>query len=168
MITDGVLPGNKDQGYVLRRLLRRAIRYADLLSLPKILLHIIALSVIHTYESIYPYIGAQLNNIELVISKEELKFRQTLESGLKEFEKGINPFILATTYGFPIELTEELAKEKGITIDRVKFDKEMDEHKNFLKVHPPACSKVDLQIPMTRLFVFILPTTFYSLHCNKS
>ncbi|MCC6520526.1 alanine--tRNA ligase [Candidatus Nomurabacteria bacterium] len=129
MITDGVLPGNKDQGYVLRRLLRRAIRHADLLSLPKNSLHIIALSVINTYESIYPYIGAQLNNIELVISKEELKFRQTLESGLKEFEKGINPFILATTYGFPIELTEELAKEKGITIDRVKFDKEMDEHK---------------------------------------
>ena len=60
--------------------------------------------------------------------KEEIKFRQTLAQGLKEFEKGVDPFILATTYGFPIELTEELAKEKGITIDREAFNTKMAEH----------------------------------------
>ncbi len=128
MIADGVQPGNKDQGYVLRRLLRRAIRHSDLLSLSKNTLHIIASSVVHTYESVYSYLGGLSSDIELVINKEELKFRQTLDNGLKEFEKGVDPFILATTYGFPIELTEELAKEKGQNIDKEDFNKKMTEH----------------------------------------
>lgn len=62
------------------------------------------------------------------IEKEEKRFRETLERGLREFEKGTDPFVLATTYGFPIELTKELAQEKGIKIDRADFDKKMAEH----------------------------------------
>jgi len=57
------------------------------------------------------------------------KFGKTLESGLKQFDKGVDPFILFTSYGFPIELTEELAREKGITINRAIFDKEMKKHR---------------------------------------
>ena len=65
---------------------------------------------------------------KLTIENEYDKFMKTLDSGLKEFEKGTDPFVLATTYGFPIELTEELAKERGIIIDREDFNKKMAEH----------------------------------------
>ncbi len=128
MIGDGVIPSNTDRGYVLRRIIRRMVRYSDLLGLPNNSLHFIATSVVHKYEITYPYIGAQSNNIELEINKEEEKFRQTLEKGLKEFEKGEDPFILFTTYGFPIELTLELAKEKGREIDLEDFNKKLKEH----------------------------------------
>jgi len=128
MTGDGVIPSNVDRGYVLRRLLRRAVRHSDLLGLPRNSLNIIAGSIVDKYETSYPYLGAQSENIKLVIDKEENKFRQTLEHGLKEFEKGIDPFILFTTYGFPIELTVELAKEKGKEIDLDDFNKKMTEH----------------------------------------
>src|SRR3989344_5983257 len=62
------------------------------------------------------------------IEKEENKFRETLEKGMKEFAKGTDPYVLFTTYGFPLELTEELAKEKGVGIDKVDFNKKMAEH----------------------------------------
>jgi len=128
MISDGVLPGNKDQGYVLRRLIRRAIRHSDLLGLPKNSLTYLSLAVVNQYEEMYTNLTVDLDKIQNTINQEENKFRQTLENGLKEFEKGIDPFILATTYGFPIELTEELAQEKGIKIDREDFNKKMAEH----------------------------------------
>lgn len=128
MISDGVLPGNKDQGYVLRRLIRRAVRHSDLLGLPKNSLIYLSLAVVNQYEEIYKNLTVDLDKIQNTINQEENKFRQTLENGLKEFEKGIDPFILATTYGFPIELTEELAQEKGIKIDREDFNKKMAEH----------------------------------------
>lgn len=128
MISDGVLPGNKDQGYVLRRLIRRAVRHSDLLGLPKNSLTNLSLAVVNQYEEIYTNLRVDLNQIQNVIEQEENKFRQTLENGLKEFEKGIDPFILATTYGFPIELTEELAQEKGIKVDREDFNKKMAGH----------------------------------------
>lgn len=134
LIADGVIPSNKDQGYVLRRLLRRAVRHADNLGFKQGELTSrsdisnIADIFIKKYMITYPNIAIQANVIFTEIEKEETKFRQTLENGLKEFEKGIDPFILATTYGFPIELTEELAKEKGIKIDREDFNKKMADH----------------------------------------
>lgn len=116
MISDGLVPSNNGRGYVLRRLIRRAVRFSKTpLS-----------DEIEKIKKIYKGIYDLDDNGE--IEKEEIKFRKTLEHGLKEFEKGEDPFILATTYGFPIELTEELAKEKGIKIDREDFDKKMAEH----------------------------------------
>jgi len=100
LIEDGVFPSNTGAGYVLRRLIRRVVRFSK----------------------------EPLKTQNKEIKKEEEKFRQTLEKGLKEFEKGVDPFILATTYGFPIELTEELAKEKGIKIDLIDFNKKISEH----------------------------------------
>ena len=116
MISDGVLPSNNGRGYVLRRLIRRAVRFSKI-------------DIKTQLEKIKEkYKGVYVLNDNGEIEKEEKKFRNTLEHGLKEFEKGIDPFILATTYGFPNELTEELAKEKGIAIDRADFDKKMAEH----------------------------------------
>lgn len=128
MIGDDVTPTNSDRGYVLRRIVRRAIRYADVIGLPKNSLHLIAKSVIDKYGSFYSNLEIQENKIQTEINKEEEKFRQTLEKGLREFEKGVDPFILFTTYGFPIELTEELAKEKGILINKKDFNIKMEEH----------------------------------------
>ena len=116
LISDGVIPSNTGRGYVLRRLIRRAVRFS------KGPLEEIIERNKKTYKRIYDL------DDKGIIKEEEKKFRETLERGLKEFEKGINPFVLATTYGFPIELTEELAKEKNIKIDKEDFDKKMAEH----------------------------------------
>lgn len=127
MIIDGVRPSNNDRGYVLRRILRRAVRYSDILGLPADLLSSKLVSeVIQKYKNIYYNLDGEL--IRSVMEEEELKFRKTLEQGLKEFEKGIDPFVLFSTYGFPVELTEELAKEKGKKIDLEDFNKKMAEH----------------------------------------
>ena len=116
IISDGVIPSNADRGYIVRRLIRKCVRLSDKLSD----------NVIDKYKRIYEGIYNLDDKGE--IKKEEDNFRLTLERGLKEFEKGIDPFILFTTYGFPIELTEELTKEKGIKIDIEDFNKKMAEH----------------------------------------
>ncbi|KKQ04008.1 MAG: Alanine-tRNA ligase [Parcubacteria group bacterium GW2011_GWB1_36_5] len=116
IISDGVMPSNTGAGYILRRLIRRAVRFSkqplaqEVEKIKKI------------YEGVYVF------NDKGEIEKEEIKFRQTLEHGLKEFEKDTDPFILFTTYGFPIELTLELAKEKGKMVDLEDFNKKMAEH----------------------------------------
>src|ERR1035437_8166957 len=128
MISHGVTPSNTHRGYILRRLLRRAVRYSDILDFKHGSLFLIATTVIEKYKNIYLELGENAEIIKKEINKEESRFRETLAKGLKEFEKGIDPFILATTYGFPIELTLELATEKGKTIDLEDFHKKMVEH----------------------------------------
>lgn len=126
LLADGVIPGNKDQGYVLRRLIRRAVVQARTLSLQNGTLTRIAELYQEQYKEQYPEV-APIGLVETLKGEEE-KFRKTLEAGIKEFEKGVDPFILATTYGFPIEITEELAKEKGLILDRSAFDIQMKAH----------------------------------------
>ena len=136
MIGDGVLPGNTEQGYFVRRLLRRAVRYADQVGIPAGQLSKLAEIVIHSYETHYTNLKDQKDNILDAIAKEEEQFRKTLEKGMKEFEKlavkgqlsGDDAFLLFTTYGFPYELTEELAQDKGLTIDKDSFSQKMKEH----------------------------------------
>jgi alanyl-tRNA synthetase len=123
LIAEGVLPSNVERGYIVRRLLRRAIRYGksvDLISLAK--------KVIGIYENIYPELKAREADIAVIIKKEKEKFAKTLEEGLKQFEKGADAFELYATYGFPVELTVELAKEKGIKIDIEDFNKKFKSH----------------------------------------
>ncbi len=142
MIADGVRPSNKDQGYILRRLIRRATVRAqkmrffeckDELNKNNIFSGLLN-AIFNIYEGVgYFRVAVEPKsepevNAMIQIELEVGKFKKTLDAGLKEFEKGTDPFILATTYGFPIELTEELAAEKGIIIDRAKFDLEMAEH----------------------------------------
>ncbi len=127
MIADGVLPSNNARGYILRRLLRRAIRHSDVLGLPVgVISNNLVREVVKKYKNTYENLVDAL--ISPVIQGEESKVRKTLEQGLKEFEKGTDPFILFTTYGFPIELTLELAAEKGIKIDMDSFNAKMSEH----------------------------------------
>jgi len=159
MIGDGVLPGNTDQGYFVRRLLRRAVRFADLLEVPAGEFANLAKSVITSYQSHYTNLADREAEIIAAISTEETQFRKTLENGLKQFYKislqvhvdtklvdgkkvidkstahGVksisaqNAFDLFTTYGFPIELTQEIATEKGLVVDLNGFQKLMEEHR---------------------------------------
>lgn len=141
LIADGVTPSNTDRGYVLRRLLRRAVRYADLLNFKSGSLFWLAQSVIEKYRDVYENLEIKSEIIKQEIEKEESKFRETLQKGIKEFEnitryphgvaKSIleqRAFLLFSTYGFPFELTRELARAKGITLDRSKFDEQIKKH----------------------------------------
>ncbi len=126
LISDGVIPSNKDRGYILRRLIRRASVRSAFLGISNDIL----IEVVNIFGDIYKetYPGV-VTTISVEILKAEFEqFNNTIDIGLKEFEKGIDPFILATTYGFPIELTLELAKEKGQTIDVEDFNTKMAEH----------------------------------------
>ncbi|MFH1575694.1 MAG: alanine--tRNA ligase [Candidatus Nealsonbacteria bacterium] len=123
LIADGILPSNVEQGYILRRILRRAIRYGKSLDLTSL-----AQKVIAIYEGVYPELKLKETDILAVIEKEKEKFSKTLEEGLKQFEKGVDAFELYATYGFPVELTMELAKEKGIEINLEDFKKKFKTH----------------------------------------
>jgi len=127
LIADGAVPSNKDQGYFTRRLIRRAVRFASDLGIKDSIASVIGNTYYNTYYNTY-FSDDKKDLILSELEKEENKFRTTLEQGLKEFDKGTDPFILFTTYGFPIEMTKELAQEKGINIDETDFDKKMKKH----------------------------------------
>ena len=128
IIADGAAPGNTGRGYILRRLLRRAVRFADKLEFKNGSIVEIVQVIINKYKDVYPELEKNESIIKDEITKEESKFRQTLENGLKEFERGTDPFDLYQSYGFPIELTLEMAKEKGISIDIEDFKNKLKEH----------------------------------------
>ncbi|KKP79721.1 MAG: hypothetical protein A2271_01660 [Candidatus Moranbacteria bacterium RIFOXYA12_FULL_35_19] len=139
LIADGAYPGNKDQGYFVRRLIRRAVRFAHKLEIEKNFCSDIAKIYIKYYQDAYPDLLEKSKNIFEELEKEENKFRKTLEKGLKEFEKTVSSeqgtvingkavFDLYATYGFPLELTEELAKENNLEIDKKGFEEELGKH----------------------------------------
>jgi len=128
LIGDGVLPSNTDQGYILRRLLRRAVRFADVLGMKPGSLFWLSGTVIEKFGSVYGNLVEKAEHIKKEIDKEESKFRETLKNGLKEFEKGLDAFTLFSSYGFPLELTVELAKESGKKVDVADFETKMKAH----------------------------------------
>lgn len=137
LISEGVFPSNIEQGYILRRLLRRMIRHGKLLNVPGNFFVNLAKKVIEIYQNVYSEIKSNETDILTVIQAEEEKFEKTLSLGLRQFEKiaklgnvsGLNAFHLFDTYGFPLELTEELALEKNLKIDRKEFNKAMEKHR---------------------------------------
>lgn len=135
IIADGVEPGNSERGYVLRRLIRRAVRQGHILGIKENFTTKIAKVVQEIYGASYPEIVNE--NILGVLEKEEEKFRVTLLKGLKEFENqkskiknisGKLAFDLYQTYGFPIEMTKELAEENNMTVDEKSFEEELQKH----------------------------------------
>ena len=136
MIADGVRPSNTDQGYILRRLIRRAVRYADVLGIGKGMLSELVPVIAEKYKGVYDNVALMNGVIVKEIWEEEDKFRKTLERGMKElvqlFEhkaiSGEDAFKLFSTYGFPIEMTEELAHEHYVRVDRAQFDIEFKKH----------------------------------------
>jgi len=130
----GIAPSNTDQGYIVRRLIRRAVRYGRQLGIKNDLwIKEITQVVIDDYKEIYPELERNKDFVLSNLDEEEAKFKKTLEKGLKEFEKreisGREAFNLYQTYGFPIEMTKELAEEKGIQVDEEEFQQELKKHR---------------------------------------
>ncbi|MBI4598872.1 alanine--tRNA ligase [Candidatus Uhrbacteria bacterium] len=137
LIGDGVFPSNKDQGYFVRRLIRRAVRCAAKLGIQEPVGASVGEAVVETYAVAYPSLSEGRARIAAELSQEEEKFRRSLEKGEREFEKmlavservtGEQAFVLYTTYGFPLELTEEMVQEKGYAIDKEAFQAEFRKH----------------------------------------
>lgn len=137
--TRGIVPSNVDQGYVLRRLIRRAVRFGRNINLPEGSLAKIAKCYVEKYKNAYEELEVNSEKIYNELNKEEEKFSKTLTDGLKEFNKvvthiqgttfpGKTAFRLYDTFGFPLEITQELAKEKGFTVDVDGYNNAFSEH----------------------------------------
>lgn len=140
LISDGVQPSNEGRGYVLRRLLRRAARHGRLLGIKGLFLKEVVDAVVENYGGNYPVLVENKDYITKIITLEEERFNETIDSGMNilngyieelEVEKskvlsGEKAFKLYDTYGFPIELTEEILEEKGMSVDNEEFKKEME------------------------------------------
>ncbi|GGB04310.1 alanine--tRNA ligase [Macrococcus hajekii] len=138
-IGDGALPSNEGRGYVLRRLLRRAVRFAQQLNINQPFMYHLVDIVAAIMKAYYPSVEEQKDFIKRVIKSEEDRFHETLEEGLVHFNrlketadgtlKGEDVFKLYDTFGFPVELTEELAEENGLKVDHAGFEKAMEEQR---------------------------------------
>ena len=141
LLADGVLPSNEGRGYVLRRIMRRAMRHAHLLGAKEPLMHRLVPALITEMGQAYPELGRAEPLIREVLAREETKFRQTLANGLKLLDEatgtmgeggelpGETAFKLYDTFGFPYDLTEDALRARGIAVDRVGFDEAMARQK---------------------------------------
>jgi alanyl-tRNA synthetase len=129
-IGDGIIPSNEERGYVLRKLLRRALRLGRTLKIEGPFIYQVVGTVIDMFKTAYPDLAKRREEIALVVKSEEERFLDTLDKGLLQFEEisgkgkkisGADAFKLYDTYGFPLELTVEIAGEHGITVDEAKF-----------------------------------------------
>jgi len=137
LIADGIIPARDDRGYILRRLIRRVIKHGEALNLQENFLLNLALRVIENYGKFYPELEVNQKNILEILKLESEKFQRTLKEGTKYFKRyvekviaekkkvlaGAEVFNLYETYGFPLELTKELAKDKGLKVDEEGFQK---------------------------------------------
>ena len=143
MIADGVLPSNEGRGYVLRRLLRRAARHGKLLGVNKPFLFEVVETVVRENESHYTYLRERADYITKIVKIEEENFAKTIDAGMKIYAEklaehkangakvfsGADAFLLSATYGFPLDLTEEMVEEEGMTVDMDEFNRQREEDK---------------------------------------
>lgn len=137
LINDGVRPSNIEEGYILRRIMRRIIRYARLFNFKKEYFSEMVETIINIYKNRYPELEKNKTEIIKVIEEEKKRFECSLDKGLREFDKitkskksisGKEAFLLYQSYGFPLEITKDLAKEKRIKVDEKGFESELRKH----------------------------------------
>ncbi len=144
MIADGILPANEGRGYVLRRIIRRAVRHGYKLNIRTTFFYKLVKTIVKTMESAYPQLKEQQENIERILEKEEDKFYQTLAQGMDILEETISnlksntipgktAFKLYDTYGFPLDLTMDIARERNLKVDTKSFDLAMQKQKDRAK-----------------------------------
>ena len=137
MITDGVQPSNEGRGYVLRRIIRRAIRHGHQLGLKDAFFYKLVRPLVEEMGEAFPEIAEAQSNVERTLKKEEARFADTLDKGLRILDQvianmadkeipGETVFLLYDTYGFPIDLTADIARERHLTIDIAGFEREME------------------------------------------
>jgi alanyl-tRNA synthetase len=141
LLADGVLPSNEGRGYVLRRIMRRAMRHAHLLGAKEPLMHRLVPALVTEMGQAFPELGRAQPLIEEVLEREETRFRQTLHNGLKLLDEatdgmgdggelpGATAFKLYDTFGFPYDLTEDALRSRGISVDKAGFDAAMAHQK---------------------------------------
>jgi alanyl-tRNA synthetase len=140
MIVDGVIPSNEGRGYVLRRIIRRAIRHGHKIGIDKVFFYRLAPVLALEMKDIYPELKKALANVEKVLKREEQRFAQTLDQGMGILEEAITNlkgseidgetvFKLYDTYGFPVDLTADVARERDLTVDMPGFEAEMTKQK---------------------------------------
>ena len=140
LITDGVMPSNEGRGYVLRRILRRAIRHGNQLGMKDLFFHRLVAPLVAEMGEAYPELKQNQAQVEKVLKLEEEQFAKTLEQGLRILEQDLEAlqgtqipgdvvFKLYDTYGFPADLTADIARERELTIDEAGFEKEMEQQK---------------------------------------
>lgn len=173
LISDGVRPSNEGRGYVLRRLLRRAARHGRTLGVKGIFLHEIVDIIVDNYGDAYNDIRENKENIKKVIKLEEERFNQTIDAGMdilksyiEETEKegkvvlsGERSFKLYDTYGFPLELTEEIVEEKGLSVDKEGFNEEMNAQRQRARSARAESSYMGTEGPVNKIDAKI-ETTF--------
>ena len=140
-IADGALPGNEGRAYVIRRVLRRACRFARNLGFQESMIYKLIPTLVEQFKDVFPEIETQKDTVQKVIKGEEESFLNTLDHGINKFEEitktlnsgdeisGENAFLLYDSFGFPLDLTALLARENGYSVDEAGFDKLMDEQK---------------------------------------
>ncbi len=145
LVADGVIPSNEDRGYVLRRIIRRAIRFAYLLGVEDAVTPTLARHVADVMGDAYPEVRSNLDLVVGVLDREEHQFRRTLRTGLGILDQalvelpegadlpGAVAFQLHDTYGFPLEVTEEIVADRGLGLDRAAFDVAMDEQRRMAR-----------------------------------
>ena len=172
LIADGVLPSNEGRGYVLRRILRRAIRHGKLLGFDKPFLSPLTLEVGKLMGGVYPEVKDRKEHIVNVVKAEEERFYETLAAGterlLEKIEglkkaksstlSGEEAFMLYDTFGFPLDITKEILKEKGLSVDEAGFQKAMEGQKEKARsawkgsgdaMLPPLYKELAAKIPAT-------------------
>ncbi|MBT3754936.1 MAG: alanine--tRNA ligase [Candidatus Cloacimonetes bacterium] len=138
-ISDGGMPSNEGRGYVLRRILRRAVRHGHLLNMKESFLYNLVDVVVNLMGDHFSELKEKQTHVKMIIRSEEERFNETLENGLKKFKEivaktkteisGINVFTLYDTFGFPLDLTKIMAEEKGLTVDEDGFKVEMEKQR---------------------------------------
>lgn len=164
--TKGIVPSNTDQGYILRRIIRRAVRFGRNIGLPQGALNNVSKTIIAKYADVYPELAVNSARVYEELEKEENKFSKTLQQGLREFEKataciaaggvidGVTAFHLYDTYGFPVEITCEMAREKGLNVDVEGYEAAYAEHQEKSRAGSEAkfaCGLADHKEETTRL-----------------
>jgi alanyl-tRNA synthetase len=140
LIVDGVVPSNEGRGYVLRRIIRRAIRHGNKLGFTQPFFHKLVNPLNELMGEAYPELNKNCERVSQVLLKEEQRFAETLEQGLKHLEVAISEmqgsvipgdlvFMLYDTYGFPVDLTADIARERGLTLDEAAYEKAMEQQR---------------------------------------
>src|SRR5881227_300840 len=150
LVSDGVTPSNEGRGYVLRRVIRRAAQHGQRIGMQPPFLAGLADAVIEQMGGAYPELAEHRREIQQVLTAEEERFGETLERGMKIFEEaaahgeitGEEAFTLQATYGFPIELTQELARERGLEVNDEEYTRLMEEHREISR----QTSKVQIDV----------------------
>lgn len=180
LINDGVFPSNEDRGYVLRRIIRRAVRHAWLLGVEDQIMASLVDVVVEMMGSDYPELAQNHDYIRGVIDREEEGFRETLRSGLTILDTAIDGlktgesldgqviFKLHDTYGFPLELTEEITRERGISIDSQGFSEAMNEQKERAKAARKENGTADISGDLRPLLEEHGLTSFIGREENKT